>query len=293
MKKILIPLINTAVVLSAFYLCLTTEAQQADLASIYVVGSLPITNPNSHLWSKAVEYKVPMGGQTVIEPMKPEPSVPHINIRSLNNGTNIAFLLTWPDPTKNDRAVKIDEFRDSAAVLIAPVGQAALLAMGTATQPVNVLHWRADWQADIEEGFQDLQSAYPNLWVDFYPNAIGEPPYSLPEAFPEAAQLYLPGWHVGNPLSQPLKVTPVEELDAKGYGSLATQLHQDAIGWGVWEDGWWNVVIARRMDTRDASDIEIVSGSKYSVAFAVWDGASGDIGSRKSVSALLTILIKG
>ena len=293
MKKIVLIAVALVALVSLSVLVYGIEARQAaDVVSIRVSDALPVTDPHSQLWSKATEFQLPMGSQTIIAPVKPAPSVPYIQVRSLNNGTHIAFLITWADSTKNDRTVKIDEFRDGSAVLLGPVGEMAVLAMGTATIPVNVLHWKADWQADIDTGFQGVESAFPNFWVDMYPNVVGEPPYTLPGNFSDAAKLYLPGWKVGNSVSQPLKVTSVEENRARGFGSLATEQSQGAIGRGIWENGQWSVVIARQLHPSDNEDIQLISGEKYSTAFAIWDGASGDVGARKSITALLTLYVQ-
>ncbi len=290
-KKVVIAAVLVALV-SLSFLGYAIESRMADITSTNIPDPLPLTDPDSQLWLKATEFDVPLGSQTIIAPVKPAPSVPSIKVRSLNNGTHIAFLISWSDATKNDRAVKIDEFRDAGAVLLGPVGEEAVLAMGTASQPVNVLHWKADWQSDIEKGFQDLQSAFPNFWVDVYPNAIGNPPYNVPTAFSDEAKLYLPGWKVGNLLSQPLKVTPVEETRARGFGSITSEQSQDAIGRGVWENGQWRIVIARQLNPSDTEDIKLAPNVKYSTAFAIWDGASDDVGARKSISALLTLYIQ-
>jgi len=279
------------VVASLFYIGSGVEAQQADLSSTYLKENIPLTDPLSERWEKAAAFNIGFGGQTVVKPFKPTPSISSMTVKILNNDTHISFLLTWSDSTKNTRAVKADEFRDAVAILIAEPRKEALLVMGTVDSPVNILHWKADWQADMDEGFQDLVSAYPNFWIDVYPSAVGKPPYSVPEDFPDAAKLYVVGWQVGNPLSQPLKVTPVEESNAKGFGSLATQSHQDSLGRGVWKDGVWMVVISRSLSTDDEEDVQMKRGSAYTVAFAVWDGASGDVGGRKSVSTLHRVYI--
>ena len=293
MKKIDLIAVVLVALISISVIVYGIEARlAADVVSIRVSDPLPLTDPYSELWLKATEFQLPMGSQTIIAPVKLAPSVPYIKVRSLNNGTHIAFLIIWADATKNDRTVKIDEFRDGSAVLLGPVGEMAILAMGTAITPVNILHWKADWQADIDNGFQELQSAFPNFWVDMYPNVVGEPPYTLSGNFSDAAKLYLPGWKVDNPISQPLKLTPVEETRARGFGSLATEQRQDAIGRGVWENGQFSVVIARQLHPSDNEDIQINSGEKYSTAFAIWDGASGDVGARKSISALLTLYVE-
>ncbi len=96
---------------------------------------------------------------------------------------------------------------------------------------------------------------------------------------------------MGNPFSQPLKVTPVEDALAQGFGTIATQDQQDALGRGVWEGGRWQVVIARPLSTGDPSDQEMSRGGRYYLALAVWDGSSGDVGARKSVTSWVNLEI--
>jgi len=267
-------------------------APELGFTSIYVDGSLPTTNPDSSLWDRATALEIPLSGQTVQTPMRFEPFTKEIQVKSLNNGSHIVFLIMWTDSTKNDRTVKIDEFRDAVAIQFAGADR-PYICMGAVGQQVNILQWKADWQKDIEEGFQDLQQAFPNFWVDVYPYAVGEPPYQIPEAFNTTARVYLPGWHVGNPFSEPLKVTPIEEAIAQGFGSITSQPHQDSIGRGVWQQGNWKVIIARKLDTSDSYDTPLSASEANAVAFAVWDGSSGDVGARKSVTAWVALNVQG
>jgi PKD repeat protein len=220
--------------------------------------------------------------------MRFDPFAPSLSVKSLNNGSWISFLVEWPDPTMDDRTIKTEEFRDSVAIQLADSDQ-PFICMGTRAQLVNILHWKADWQADIDEGFQDLEAAFPNFWNDVYPFAVGSPPYMVPEDFPGVAQVYLPGWYVGNPFSDPLKVTPVEDADSAGFGTITSQVSQDAIGRGVWSESTWRVVITRKMDTGDPNDATISVNGETPLAFAIWDGASSDRGARKSVSSWIAL----
>jgi len=265
-------------------------APGSGLTSINGGGSLPITDPDSPQWEQATALEIPLSGQTGVVPMRFDPFTPSLRVRSLNNGSWISFLIEWSDPSKDDRTIKIDEFRDSVAIQFTGSDQ-PFICMGTRDQMVNILHWKADWQADIDEGFQDLESAFPNFWNDVYPFAIGDPPYSVPEDFQDLAKVYLPGWYVGNPFSEPLKVTPVEDAESAGFGSITTQERQDALGRGVWSESTWKVVITRRMDTGDPIDATIEASAETPVAFAVWDGTSGDRGARKSVSSWVALTV--
>jgi len=260
------------------------------LLSMGVRGPLPATDPESALWDEAVPLAVPLSAQAFVAPIQTAPTVHQLEVRSLNNGTHIAFRLTWADATKDNATTRLQEFRDAVAVQVGLPGSLPYLCMGGANVRMDIMQWKADWQADIEEGFRDLQDAFPNFWVDYYPYAMGEPPYEVPEDFAGNASDYLVGYAVGNPFSQPLKVTPVEDALAYGYFTITTQRQQDAIGRGVWRDGTWSVVISRKMDTGDPQDHPITSDSV--LAFAVWDGANGDRGARKSTATWVPLVVR-
>jgi hypothetical protein len=262
------------------------------LQSVEVEGELPVTDPTSDLWGDANEVAVPLSGQTVALPNRPLPFANSVQVRTLHNGTHIVFRVSWPDTTKDNRTTGLHEFRDATALLLASSDLPGI-CMGSRGQRVHIVQWKADWQADIEEGFHDLQDTFPNFWVDYYPFAVGGPPYQLPEAFPEGARDLLVGWSVGNPFSEPLKVTAVEDAVAEGFGTITTQERQDALGRGVWVNGRWTVTIARQLDTGDPADQPLGIGGRFNFALAIWDGSSSDVGARKSVSSWITLDIPG
>jgi len=266
-----------------------TSAANETIEGVRTDADLPVSDPASGAWERARAVEVTLSGQPLVAPTRPLPSVPSLSVRVLLNDTHAAFRLSWQDATKDNRTTKDAEFRDAVAILFGPADATPFICMGGPGKDLHVAQWKADWQADLDEGFRDLEHAYPNFWVDYYPYAIGGPPYHLPEAFPESARVYLPGWYVGNPFSDPLRVTPVEEGIAQGFGTLATQASQDALGRGVHEGAGWSVVISRRLDSGDAEDIPIQPG--MILAFAVWDGATGDVGSRKSVSSWISFTV--
>ncbi len=262
------------------------------LRSVEVEGELPVTDPASLSWEEANEVTVPLSGQTLALPNRPQPFANSVQVRTLHNGTHIVFRVSWPDATQDNRTTGLSEFRDATALLLASSDLPGI-CMGSRGQRVHIVQWKADWQADIEEGFHDLQDTFPNFWVDLYPFAVGDPPYRLPDAFPEGARDLLVGWAVGNPFSEPLKITAVEDAVAEGFGSITTQERQDALGRGVWANGRWSVTIARQLNTGDPQDQSLGLGGRYNFALAVWDGSSGDVGARKSVSSWITLDIPG
>ncbi len=290
--KVLLVVAIAALSLSLVYTDVSLAQPAVALQSVYLEEALPVTDPVSPLWDRAQAVQVPLTGQATALPIRMEPVTPSMEVRALNNGTHIVFLVSWPDTTKDERSTKMHEFRDAAALLLASSTLPGI-CMGSRNQRVHIVQWKADWQADMEAGFHDLEDAFPNFWVDHYPYAVGDPPYSLPDAFPEDARELLVGWSVGNPFSQPLKVTAVEDAVATGFGTIATQERQDAFGRGVWENDRWKVTVARRLHTGDPEDQDMDLGGRYNFALAVWDGSSGDVGARKSVSSWVTLEVSG
>lgn len=285
--KVLVLVAILGVSMLLMYADVSIAQPAALLESIYVDGPLPVTDPASLLWAQATPVEVPLAGQGTTAPVRLQASTPNVQVRSLSNGTHIAFQVSWSDETLNNRTTLSQQFRDAMAIMFADSTLPGI-CMGSRGQLVHIVQWKADWQADIDEGFRDLQHAYPNFWVDHYPYAIGEPPYKLPEAFPGAAKDLLVGWAVGNPFSDPVKVTPVEDGLAQGFGTITTQDRQDVLGRGTWSGNRWSVVISRRLNTGDAEDLELVPGTQYYLGMAVWDGAEGDVGARKSVTSWMT-----
>ena len=264
---------------------------EAILQSKSIAGTVPLTDPSSQTWNLAPVVQVPLNPQVTTPPMLTGPSIRSLGVRSVNNGTWIAFLVEWADSTRNVTTFKVEDFRDSVAIQFPLVAQQPFVCMGQLGNTVNVLHWKADWQEDIDTFYHDVKDAYPNLQVDYYPFAAGKPPYSLlPVA--NMSREFVAGWAAGNPLSNPFKLTPVEDLVAGGFGTLTTEDHQDAIGRGVWQNGIWKVVIARPFATGDSDDAQFAQGITKPVAFAVWDGGNRERDGTKSVSSWLTMSVE-
>lgn len=262
------------------------EAQTPALAAQHIREEIPL-DPSAPLWAQAPAVNVPLLAQVIARPLHFNPSITALEVRALHNGAEIGFLLTWKDRTK-DVTLITDIFRDAVAVQV-PVKGEAPITMGAPENRVLILHWKADWQADIDGGFVDIGALYPNFWIDWYPFVPEEHPYDIRFWTNPEARRYLTGWVLGNPRSQPEKRTPVEEQIAEGFGSLTTNLTQRARGKGVYADGEWRVVITRPFVTGDPNDPAWGPGQDTQVAFAAWDGANREIGARKSFSAWLTL----
>jgi hypothetical protein len=154
--------------------------------------------------------------------------------------------------------------------------------MGDDHHAVQILHWKALWQLDIDEHFQDVQDLHPNYWTDLYWFADGPAPNRVPGDFedPRSHQFFA-AYSAGNPLADFHRKTPVEELAATGFGSLTS--HSEAVtgGRGAWRDGHWQVVFVRPMRTDDPLDYQFWPGGAGQVGVAIWNGSDGNVGGRK------------
>lgn len=266
----------------------------SELVSRYVTTSASLTDPLAPVWSNVPAVEMPLTAQSAAPPALLKQSVRSVRVRSVNDGQWISFLLEWDDSTRDVRASRPDEFRDAAAIQLPVDASIPGGCMGARGLPTNLWHWKGDWQNDIDKGFQDVTQAYPNFWKDYYPFVVGKPPYQVPADFPSTdARTYMVGWSVGNPLSQPMRVTPVEELAAHGFGTATSRSSQNVLGRGAWQNGVWRVVFSRPMALSETDTVQFVPGGTAHAAFAVWNGSNQEVGARKQLSSDVTLSIEG
>jgi hypothetical protein len=214
-------------------------------------------------------------------------SVRSLSIRSLNNGEQITFLLEWADEAK-DVGGGVTAYRDSVALQFLatesgdPLNGFICMGIGIGggeTALVDIIHWRADLQRDIEEGFTDVQDIYPNLGVSLYSDLDTD--------------IFRPAEAVGNQLASRSRSTPIERLYAEGFGTLESRESVDATGWGQWQEGKWKVVITRPLASDDPLNSQLELGQVTTLAIAAWDGGNQEIDGKKSVSSWLILEIQG
>ena len=82
------------------------------------------------------------------------------------------------------------------------------------------------------------------------------------------------------------------DMNAKGFGTIKVQTHQDVKAKGAYSNGTWKVVFTRPLATEHPDeDTQIMTGGFINIAFAVWDGkkdVSGELkekGSQKAVTS--------
>ncbi|MCC7377546.1 MAG: c-type cytochrome [Verrucomicrobiales bacterium] len=226
------------------------------------VQRLP-TEPLDPFWESLDPVRVPLN------PLWPEPNqIYAVAISAVTDGQRLAVLLQWRDELPQDRAIRVQDFQDGAALQFSLSGGYGFLGMGDPENPVNLWQWKAGWQAEPAGGAPDMKDAYPSMHVDAW-NFTN----------------YSTATSAGNVVSQP-HTSPVEDANARGFGSFTSQppAQQNVAGKGVWHDGFWSVVFLRDLVSPDANDVKFQAGKAVPVALAIWNGEQGDRNGRKMVS---------
>lgn len=263
-----------------------------------LVTEIPFRNTESKIWDSAPLSQIQLLPQNIVAPTLQSTTVPNIRIRSLHNQNWIAFLLEWDDFTK-DTIIDVDNFTDQCAIQFPLDAKSPpSFTMGHKEGRVQIIHWKAIWQDDIEKGYRDVIMLHPHYWVDLY--YFYEKPYYGEGEFaremgvqsfksPEALN-YLPGAYSQNPITMLDRTEPVEEAMAEGYGTFTSQPVQNSRGWGRWKDNKWRVIISRPLLTNDPNDAKLVD--KTVMAFAVWNGSDNNVGCRKNYAQWTELIIK-
>lgn len=244
-------LIVMAGVLSAFGIPLVSS-EGMTIRSYWVQGDLP-NAADDMAWQKVSPTTIPLSGQVITRPVWPEPTVRALTVRSVHNGTDIAFLLEWQDNTKNDRLTP-GTFRDGVAIGL-PLGDApAFFCMGQLDHYINIWHWKADWQSDI-----DRRAARPS---------------EKKEGGVRTFEVI------------PRRVSSVEDLIGGGFSTLTTKEKQGRVqGQALWKDGVWHVVMRRPLASEEQeNEATLVPGRVQTVSFAVWNGENKERNGQKAVA---------
>lgn len=256
-------------------------ADDGPLAVLRLDGPVGDPDPFAAYWNDAPAREVTMLPQNLTMPALMEPSIERMRVQAATDGTRIAWRLAWRDPTP-DATSDAGAFPDAVAVQF-PVVPGSNVMMGLGGGKVQVLHWKASWQRDVDHGFQDVDDRHPYAYQGLYWFARGEAPWRLRDGdFDDPrAQQYLIAYRAGNPLSDWTRGTPAEELVAEGFGTLTTHRESATTAAGAWSWDTWAVVFVRPLNTDDRNDYQFPSAGDGQIALAVWQGSDGNVGGRK------------
>lgn len=251
-------LLVVAAVLGALRIPLVSSEGMV-IRSHWIDGDLP-NAADDPAWNKVAPMTLPLSGQVITRPVWPEPTARALVVRSVHNGTDIAFLLEWQDNTKNDRLTP-GTFRDGVAIGL-PLGDApAFFCMGQLDHYINIWHWKADWQSDIDRRAA-RQSEKKEGGVRTF------------EVIPR-------------------RVSSVEDLIGGGFSTLTTKEKQGRVqGKAHWKDGIWHVVMRRPLASEEQeNEAKLIPGRVQTISFAVWNGENKERNGQKAVAPWFQLAI--
>ncbi|MEC7641375.1 MAG: ethylbenzene dehydrogenase-related protein [Nitrospinota bacterium] len=209
------------------------------------------TEPDDPLWDTIPAVHVQLAPIVVKKKF-----IGTLKVQSVYNQKSIAFRLQWNDFLPNSVLTGAADFLDAIAIQF-PLGrannasEAPFFGMGEHNKPVNIWHWKADFNQDIGSKSVTQQTQKPS-----------------------------------SSFLNPFRETPVEEINSRGFGSLNVQplQNQQVSGKGKWENGQWTVILVRNLETPDNYDIKFRTDEPGLLAFAVWEGSNREKNANKSVS---------
>lgn len=218
--------------------------------------------PTDSAWSTSEEIEV------VLAPLWwNEDAVLGASLAALHDDESLALRLSWPDATGAVRLFTGAQASDGAALQLSASAEPALFGMGAPEEPTNLWHWQALRLEDVA-GALDLLEPVPHALSPTEPGAV----------------------RADVPLYQRLleRIPPSERAERITAAGTATVAHAQRISGEVsaraaWEDGRWSVVFRRAL-AAPAGQVPLVPGRPVQLACAVWNGAAGDAGARKSIS---------
>ena len=117
----------------------------ATLVTVTAVSDTIPDDPNADFWKKLTPNNIPLMGQVIQDPRNFNPSVDLVSIRAVYNDKEVAFHLTWDDPTQStdDPAKKL--FADAISLQFPPQPSSGTerpyFLMGDSSDAVYLLRW--------------------------------------------------------------------------------------------------------------------------------------------------------
>jgi len=272
------------------------QLRQDTFTALKVSDALP-SGPRDDKWNQARPLYVAMTPLWWVDAR-----IEGLVAQALHNGSEIALRLTWLDPTQDDRAVRVDEFRDAVAIQFAKSSDPPFY-MGDRTQQggVNIWLWKADQQKNIKDGYQDVDAAFPQRAADMYPESSVRANDMSKTDWPhgvitEHNRLFITAWGAGNIVANPALKSPVESLAARGPGTLSGRPPNVQLinGQAHFERGVWTVQLQRALspaNTQDDTERGFKTGDRIPVSFAIWNGSAGDRDGTKNISIWQKLVI--
>lgn len=225
-----------------------------------------MSDPESAAWAGVKPYRVYM------RPLWYRNEYPLlILVRAVRLEGRLAIMVEWTDATADAEADREQNFADGVALQFALGDKLPFIAMGDPAGICEIWQWRADRQMAQQRGHSAVRA-------DSYAD-MTHPKFPLPD--------FVSARDAGNVLADEQTASrPVHSLAAAGFGTLTANppAAQRVYGRGVWSKGTYRVVFSVDVKVSDRARQADFAKPAVPVAFAIWDGHSGDRNGTKLVS---------
>jgi complex iron-sulfur molybdoenzyme family reductase subunit gamma len=135
--------------LTNFILSLGPDAPRyATLVTVTGVSDAIPDDPAAEFWTKIEPSSIPLMGQVIIDPRNFNPVIDLVAVRAAYNDKEIAFHLTWDDPSNTTKGDGKATFPDAISLQfpaqITASNERPYFLMGDDSEPVYLLRWQAD-----------------------------------------------------------------------------------------------------------------------------------------------------
>jgi DMSO reductase family type II enzyme heme b subunit len=118
----------------------------ATLLTVTAVSDAIPDDPGAEFWTKQSPQYIPLMGQVIVDPRNFNPAIDLIAVRAAYNDTEVAFHLTWDDPTESKGDGK-KTFADAVSLQFPPAivpgaTERPYFLMGDGTDGVYLLRWQ-------------------------------------------------------------------------------------------------------------------------------------------------------
>src|SRR5206468_9917107 len=117
----------------------------ATLVTVTAVSDAIPDDPSADFWKKLTPNNIPLLGQVIVDPRNFNPSVDLVSVRAVYNDKEIAFHLTWADPTQSTADPGKKLFADAISLQFPPQPASGperpYFLMGDDSDAVYLLRW--------------------------------------------------------------------------------------------------------------------------------------------------------
>lgn len=240
-----------------------TRTDHQVLGAAYIEGEVP-TSPEDERWQQAEAMDIRITGQVIAPPRWQNPAIDLVSISAIYNDTEIAFKMAWDDPFKDIRHDASKEL-DTSALPGRDSTESWIEANGTIPRQLKTFRDSLALQFPVgpvvgskkPHFFRGAEASPVQLWV-----WRSDARRTGQSGFTQATAR---GW------KKPLSIQEIEGQQLSGEAN--------------WEQGRWQLVMKRALNTNNNNSIQFPQQKFIPVAINVWDGSNGEHGLIMGISS--------